>query len=344
MEKDYTFTRDETKDKETKLSVKVQSKKFKEIKDKVYNKLSKDVVITGFRPGKAPRNLIEAKISQEIYEETINQLVPDVTYEIISSEKLAPLNQLHYDIMKMSDEDGIEFNAIFVNTPEIKLADFSKIKAKREPYEVTDKDIKAEIDRLVKTYRPKSKESDEKDEKTTPELTDVLVKEMKLGFDSKDKLLEQIKKELEASKKYAQEQKYLSDIILEAVKASKIEAPIALINDETHRKEHEYIDQITQIGLKMEDFLKSQNKTIEDLRKEWDKESKQRVEQELLLFEVVKANNITVTGEEISKELAEITDEQTKKQMTTDAGIRYITTIILQQKALNFIKDKVSKE
>ena len=165
---------------------------------------------------------------------------------------------------------------------------------------------------------------------------------MKLGFDTKEKLVEQIRKELEANKKYEQEQKYISKVLEEAIKSSKITAPVALVKADTHRREHEYTDQIEKLGLKLEDFLKSQNKTLDDLKKEWDKESEKRISEELLLYEVIKANNITVSKEEIEKELDSIKDETAKKQMLTDSGIRYITTVILQQKALNFIKGQIS--
>lgn len=338
MDKKYTFTKEETKDKEVKLNVKVLPEEFLAAKNKAYNKLSKDVVITGFRPGKAPRNLIEARISQELYEETLNKVLPEVTYDIISSEKLSPLNQVHYEVVKMSDAEGVEYNAIFVNTPEIKLGDFKKIKVKKEAIEVTQEEVNKELDRIVKTYGPKDKKEGE-----LKEITNEIVAEMKLGFDTKEKLIEQIKKELEANKKYLQEQKYVGDILEQAIKSSKIEAPVALIKADTHRREHEYVDQIEKLGLKVDDFLKSQNKTMDDLKKEWDKESKRRIEEELLLYEVIKVNQITVTKEEIEKELNSIQDETAKKQMLTDDGIRYITTVILQQKALNHIKSQVGE-
>lgn len=337
MDKKYSFTKEETKDKEIKLNIKVVPEEFVSVKNKAYNKLSQNVEITGFRPGKAPRNLIEARISQELYEETLNKVLPDVTYEIINTEKLSPLNQVRYEVVKMSDAEGVEFNATFVNSPTIKLGDFKKIKIKKEEFNVTDEDVNKELERILKTYGPKdSKELDLKN------VTDKMIADMKLGFDTKEKLIEQVKKELDANKKYEQEQKYLSKVLEEAIKSSKIVAPIALVKADSHRREHEYTEQIEKLGLKVDDFLKSQNKTIDDLKKEWDKESQKRIEEELLLYEVIKANNITVTKEEVAKELEAIKDEATKKQMLTDSGIRYITTVILQQKALNFIKSQVN--
>jgi trigger factor len=346
MDKKYSFTKEETKNKEIKLTVKVIPAEFMVVKEKVYNKLAKDVVITGFRPGKGPKNLIEARISGELYEETINKLLPEVTYEIITEEKYTPLNQLHYEVLKMSDAEGIEFSATFVNAPSIKLADFKKIKATKEEVKVTDQDVAVEVERLIKTYGPKK---DEKDAAETNEaavkveVTDEVIKALNLGFDSKDKLEEQIKKELEANKQYEQEQKYITTIVDEAIKGSKIEAPKALVEEELHKREHEYTHQIEDLGLKVEDFLKSQNTTMEDMKKDWEKDANKRIQEELLLYQVIKENALTVSQEEIVKEINAIQDENTKKKMQTESGIRYMSTVMLQQKAINFIRDQVNK-
>jgi len=338
MDKNYTFTKEESKEKETKLFVKITPEFFVKTKDSIYHKLSQDVTITGFRPGKAPRNLIEARISHELYDETINKILPEITYEIISINKLSPLNQVEYEVKKMSDADGLEYEAKFVNTPTFKLCDFKKIKIKKEAVNVGDNDVQLEINRLLKMYNTREKKDIKSDE-----FSDEIVKQMKLGFESKEMLVDQIKKELEYSKSVEQEQKYISEIIKEAVKLSRIEVPLALVKKDTHRREHDYMDQVEKLGLKLDEFLKTQNKTLEDLNKEWDIESRQRVAEELLLLQVIKENGISVSKEEIEHEIAQITDEAMKGQMRSEAGTRYISTIILQQKAINYIKSRVNE-
>ena len=91
----FTFKK-ESKDSETTLTITVSPERFMETKNKVYNKLSQDVSIQGFRPGKAPRALIEAHISENVYNQTINTLVPEITSEIFVQEKINPLTQVSY--------------------------------------------------------------------------------------------------------------------------------------------------------------------------------------------------------------------------------------------------------
>jgi trigger factor len=349
MEKKYTFTKEETKDKEIKLTIKVSAEEFMTVKNKMYNKLSKDVVITGFRPGKAPKNLIEARISGEIYDETINDILPKVTYEIITEGKFSPLTQVKYEVTKMSDAEGVEYTASFTNTPEIKLMDFKKIKVKKETAPLTDKEVEDEMDKIVKMYKPKDekkdgkKDEDKKEVEEKVEITDELVKSLNVGFDTVEKLKEQVKKEMQTNKEYNNEQKYLNEIIEQAIKGSKIDSPKALIDEELHRREHEYTDQIEGVGLKIDDFLKSQNKTMDDLKKEWESDAKRRIDEELLFYQVIKENKIVVSKEEVEAEIANIQNEATKKQMDSDSGRRYVGSIILQQKAMNHIKSQISE-
>lgn len=345
MDKQYSYSKETNKDEEIILTIKVLPQKFNQVKDKVYNRLKDTVQIQGFRPGKAPKALIESRISSQVYDETINELIPEITESVLNDENITPFNQVKYEIVKISDAEGLEFKAQFIKFPEIKLGDFSKIKVKKEEVKITDKEVDEETKKIVEYYQQLQDKSDKKEDKKKEELKidDALVKSLNIGFDSLDKFKEQIKVELEVAKKRDGEIKWLQDVLQEAIKLSKIKVPQAIIKQGLKQREHDYLKKLDELKLKLDDFLKMQNTSMEKLRKEWEKEETQKYSEELLLLEIIKQEKITVTEEEIQAELERVNDEKTIQQLSTDEGRRYLVTVILQQKALTWLRNKVNK-
>ncbi len=352
MEKSYSYTKDSTKGGEIELTIKVNSEKFLSTKEKVYNKLSQDVTLPGFRPGKAPRALIEAQISSQVYDETLNRLIPEITSEILEETKLTPLNQVHYDLVKFTDAEGIEFKAHFVELVDVKLPDFSKINVKKEEKAVKDEDIAAEVTKIVQYYKNAQKSQEKKEEGkeevkepeiTAKDITDETIKSLNLGFTTLKELQDQVRKEIENTNKKNSEITWLDSIIKEAVKLSKITAPKVLVEESVSAKEKDYVKKLEDLNLKLDEFLKVQNTTIEKLREGWIKETESRFSEELLLLHIIKDQKITIEDNEIDSELAKITDEKTKSQLETDEGKRYLVTVLLQQKAIAWLKSQINK-
>ena len=350
----YTYKK-EAKDSEVVLTITVSPESFMEAKNKVYNKLSQDVVIQGFRPGKAPKALIEAHISEKVYNQTINNLVPDVTSEIFTKENINPLTQVSYEIVKMSDADGIEYKAKFIEYPVITLGDFSKIKVEKKEKLVTDEEVDKQLLNLIDYYQKnkagqqanlKTDEKAPKDavEKKQIEVTDELIKSLNIGFDNVSAIKEQVKKEINNLNQKDSEGKWIEEVVNEAVKLSNIEAPKALVIDSIQAKEKEYMKKLEELNLKLDEFLKVQNTTIEKLRADWENESKKRLANELLLLEIIKQNKITVTEEDINKEIEKVVDPQTKANLEKEEGRKYLVTLMLQEKAIGWLKQSVEKK
>ena len=359
----FTFKK-ESKDRETTLTITVSPERFMETKNKVYNKLSQDVSIQGFRPGKAPKALIEAHISENVYNQTINTLVPEITSEIFVKEKINPLTQVSYEIVKMSDADGLEYKAKYVEYPTFKLGDFKKIKVKKVEKVLTDEELEKQMVNLIEYYRKnqqplkqepaKSAESKEGGEKKAePEakkeenkepikVTDELIKSLNIGYDNVVALKAQIKKELDSINQKDTDAKWINEVLDEAVKLSKIEVPKALLSDSVSAREKDYLKKLEELNLKLDEFLKVQNTTMEKLKSEWETEAKKRLASELLLLEIIKQNNITVTAEQIDKEMATVTDPKTKENLSTDEGRKYLVTMMLQERAIDWLKKSIA--
>ncbi|KXK25708.1 MAG: Trigger factor [candidate division WS6 bacterium OLB20] len=262
MAQGYSYKVNKSKDGDIELAVTVDKARFADEKAKAFTRLSADVSLPGFRKGKGPENLIEAKLGTRLYEETINRMIPAITAEIMEEEKYNPITQVQYSVKKVTDDAGLEFSASFVDFPDFKLGDFTKIKIKEESAEVTDEDISNSIKRLLELDRQqkdlirqaeeKKQDTDEADskkdtsaekkeakkeekpdlDKQVKELTDEQVKDMKIGFESVKDLKDELRERLKADKVRMMENKRLQTMLSEAVKASKVNIPAKLIEAE----------------------------------------------------------------------------------------------------------------
>lgn len=138
-----------TKD-EHKYEIIVSYDKLDTYQEEAYQELSKNIKIEGFRPGKAPREKIEPRIAPDVLNLAINNILTDAAIEVLEKEKASPVNQPKFDVKKVDKNDGIVFEITFVNYPEVKLGDISKIKV--EPFKKIEKIEDAELDKEVKSF------------------------------------------------------------------------------------------------------------------------------------------------------------------------------------------------
>ena len=347
----YTYEVAKQDDSKVRLNVKVKADFFKEEKEAAYKRLKDAVEIKGFRPGKGPRNLIEAKLGAKLFEETINQIFPKVTIEILKKEKLNPLTQLQYHLEKVSDADGLEYHVEFESMPEIKLPDFSKFKVTKEKVEVTKEEVTKVIeDMFARSQKApaakdeKGKKTEKKTEKKTAKPDDKWASTLGIpNVKVMDDLELEVEKQVKNQKETQAEEKYKAELIDQAVEKAGIKPPASLVARELESREKNYKQRIENIGLKFEDFLKNKKISMDELKKDWENDAKKRICREILLIEVAKKNDFRVTKEEIEKEIGVIQDPATKAQYDNERGRNYIATVLIQQKAINWITGQTNK-
>jgi FKBP-type peptidyl-prolyl cis-trans isomerase (trigger factor) len=320
-------------------TLKIDKEIFQKRKDKVFNRLAKEINITGFRPGKAPKAMVEARLGADLFEKTLNELLPEVAVEFFKEENIDFLGRIDYKVLKVSDAEGVEFSVSFIKYPEFKLPDFKKIKVDKEKVELSEEEIEEEMQNIFKYQESESEDKKDiapkKQEKA--KITDKKVESLGVGLKTVEELKNIVRKQLESRKENLVRSKQLEKVVAEAVEKAKITTPQTLVDQEVHRKEHEYVHRIEDLGLKLEDFLKTQKTSLEDLKKEWTAQAEKQIKSDLLLFEIAKVNELKVTNEEINAELGAITDEKLKKQYDSIEGRNYISSVILQQKSLAWI-------
>lgn len=117
--------------------------------DRAFKELAKQVRLPGFRPGKAPRKLLEARIGRgAVLEQVVNDALPGRYTEAVTSSEIQPLGQPDIEITKLEDNEELVFTAEVDIRPEIELPELDSLKITVDPIEVTDEDVDTELQNL----------------------------------------------------------------------------------------------------------------------------------------------------------------------------------------------------
>jgi trigger factor len=101
--------------------------------------------IPGFRPGKAPNNVVEAKFRKEIQAELTKKLVTETTREAIREKGLKVLSISDVEGVEFTPEKSMRFTATLITAPEFELPDYKGIQVNLPPAEPTDQELEKSL-------------------------------------------------------------------------------------------------------------------------------------------------------------------------------------------------------
>ncbi|MCV7225415.1 trigger factor [Mycolicibacterium komossense] len=131
------------------INVEVPFSELKPDFDRAYKELAKQVRLPGFRPGKAPAKLLEARIGRgAVLEQVVNDALPARYSQAVTTTEVKPLGQPDIEITKIEDGELLEFTAEVDVRPEITLPDLSELKISVDPVVIADEDIDTELQNL----------------------------------------------------------------------------------------------------------------------------------------------------------------------------------------------------
>ena len=117
--------------------------------DRAYKKNVKKIKIDGFRPGKAPRHIIERVYGKEVfYDDAINDVLPDAYEAAVKEAELDTVGQPEIEVVSI--EDGVTFKAKVGVKPVFEMTGYVGIKAEKKVKRVLKKDIDEELERVRK--------------------------------------------------------------------------------------------------------------------------------------------------------------------------------------------------
>ena len=104
--------------------------------DAIADSFARYAKIPGYRPGKAPRRVIEAKFRKEIQDELTKKLVSKSYRDAIAEKQLRVVSLTNLEDVEFGDDKSMRFRATVVTAPEFELPDYKNIPVQLPPLEV----------------------------------------------------------------------------------------------------------------------------------------------------------------------------------------------------------------
>ena len=131
------------------LTIEVGSAEFQAAIEKAYQKMRKKVNVPGFRPGKAPRKIIEGMYGAEVFfEEAINIAFPEAYEAAVKEQELQVVGYPNVEMVGEVTKDGFTFKATAPVYPEVTLGEYKGLSAPKDEVKVTAADVDERLKQL----------------------------------------------------------------------------------------------------------------------------------------------------------------------------------------------------
>ncbi|EKD84863.1 MAG: hypothetical protein ACD_38C00148G0012 [uncultured bacterium] len=337
--------------------------------DQTLSKMAGEVELPGFRKGAAPLPMVESQLGTKLQDEVLKAAMPNFLIEALKGTDIVPIDYPKYDLIAFTKGQTIQFKATITNKPQVVVGNYKGIKVTRTaPKPVVEEEVQKIIDDLYKRWKAKQssavslQSSATQNQNTTGQTgsisfqggqtqtqtpangqtegpDDVFAKAM--GALSLSDLKTKVRKDLESNVSYNNELDYEEAILQEVEKITTVELPEILIGDELNRMLVSLQRRVADMGLLLEDYLKSQGKTLEQLKDEWRVQAEKNVRMELGLAEIARSENVTITDEELKAEIDKIQDAKVKAQFEAQEPRLHLRHALRQTRTLDLLKKMV---
>ncbi len=342
---------------------------FSKYEDKALNKISERLELPGFRKGKAPANIVKEKVTDMmILEEMAELALHDKYQSIIEDNELDAIGRPQIAITKIARGSDLEFKIVTAVLPEMKLPDYKKLaKTSREKNPIKEITVdEAEVEKTILELRKMRASADTKkvmadehqamhdkgiehdhdvnkdllaesqaEEGQLPEADDEFAKTFG-DFASMEAFKDKIRNNMKIEKETVEKDKLRLSIVEELLKETSGDIPEILIESETDKILYRLQADITNAGLKFEDYLVQISKTEEDLRKEWRTDAEKRAKLQMIIHTISVKESLKPSEEEIEKEVNNIVTMY--KDADPMRARAYVENMLENEKVFTFLE------
>src|SRR3989344_475409 len=336
--------------------------------DEVFNKAAAEIEIPGFRKGQAPVNIIEPRILPQVQQDALKQIMPQALIESLQGTTYVPIDYPQYNVTAFQKGGELKFTARVTIKPEVKVGNYKVVNASRPQIKpVTDEEVEKIITDLFNRWKVRQPVQTQVPQQSSNQAmqpgaaggsmsfntaTDSRAQSLNssqaqspnddfakaMGANTLAELKTKIKTDLEAEAKYNNELDYEESILQEVEKITHVDIPEVLIQDELARMLLSLQRNVSDRGLLMEEYLKGQKKTVDQLKAEWRPQAERNVRMELGLSEIARNENVNITDEELQAEVDKIQDNKVKQQFSQQEPRMHLRHALRQTKTLNLLK------
>ncbi len=327
--------------------------------DATLQKMASEVELSGFRKGAAPLPMVEQQLGQRLQDEVFKTSMPNFLIEALKGTDIIPIDYPKYDLTSFAKGTELQFKATITNRPTVTIGNYKTIKTtKSTPKPVAEEEIQKVIDDLFKRWKARNPVAQPSQAgsisfqgggqvQSVPQATQVQTPDDEfakaMGATSLIDLKEKIKKDLSDNVSYNNELDYEEAILQEVEKITTVELPEILIQDELNRMLVSLQRRVADMGLLLDDYLKGQNKTLEQIKSEWKPQAEKNVRMELGLAEIARQENVNITDSELQAEVDKIQDARVKKQFESQEPRLHLRHALRQTRTLDLLKKMVGE-
>ena len=255
------------------LNIEVSGDVVKNKFEDVFKRIGKEAKVPGFRPGNAPRDILEKNYAGVVHEQVLKELVPDIYNEAINKEGLDVIELPEITDVKL-ERESLSFKAKVEVSPEVNVKDYKGIKIEYKSVSVAPDEVKRAIDAL-------------KESRKIDSVDDNLAKS--LGYPSLAELEKVLEKQIFIQKENGERQKVETEIVENLIKSVDFKSPQGLV-----QRQLEDMVRQAKVDLAIKgaprDKIEEQDKKM---REELAPEAAKQVKIYLVLAAIAKKENIT---------------------------------------------------
>lgn len=334
-------------------------------------RLAADVELPGFRKGQAPLQMVEQQLGNKVSEETFKEVMPQALIEALQGTNVVPIDYPRYQLLVFTKGGDLQFKALITEKPVVQIGDYKTIEVARPALKtVTGEEVNKLVDELFKRWKSKAPmgsqpQTGQPSQGPTGSIpfnqsgsgivnasgqpvSSQPVSEVPddnfakaVGAQSLMDLKTKIKTDLEAEAKNSNELDYEEAILQEVEKMTAVDLPDVLVEDELNRMLVSLQRRVAEMGVLLEDYLKSQGKTLEGIKSEWRAQAEKNVKMELGLAEIARRENVQISDEEVQAEVDKIPDAKIKQQFEAQEPRLHLKHSLRQIRTLDLLKTVV---
>ena len=144
------------------INVEIPHEDVKKELDKAYNELKKTAVIKGFRKGKAPRKVLEAKFKKDVHSDIVPRLIQDSFSKVLEDNDFKIVGGPKVDPPELDPEKSYIFDIVIEVKPEIEDIEFKGVDIKKTMHKINEDEVEAQIQMIRKTMAKKETVTEER--------------------------------------------------------------------------------------------------------------------------------------------------------------------------------------
>jgi len=320
-------------------------------------RINQTVTIPGFRNGQVPENVLVAKVGEATINEEMAELALNDAYnEIVQDNSLDVIGKPQVTVTKLAAGNPLEFKIESAVVPEVSLPDYRSLSAKLVkaapiiPNEIADSEVDEAILKLRRARASQSTglsngldqnslSAEEREKRildSLPEFNEDFVRSLSAEFSNVEDFKKKIRVMIGENKKGEAREKLRLKIADSLVENTTLELPEVMIESEINRTQAQFEADIEQMNVKLADYLKRANKTVEDIRAEWRPHAKKKAKLQLMLNGIARQEKIIPSAPEIEAEVNHIVEHY--KDADRDRAAVYAETILTNEKVFQFLE------